>query len=676
MSLKAESIWGARLPKPLMGAFDRLSPGRLTPSRCLPFLRCTSLACSGGACYNRSSHLISKSERRRGCHGGFPERIAALQPFWGTWLLDAPIGEGSYGKVYRIRREENGAVSYAALKWISLPQSQGDVRSLQNEGMSETDVRAYYLDMVRDLQNEVVLMNQLRGSSHVVSFEDCDFIERTREVGWDVLIRMELLQPLPERLQIGMAVEDVIKLGCDLCDALALCRRNRIIHRDIKPDNIFCNENGDYKLGDFGVARQMERTLANVSRKGTPFYMAPEIYLGRASDDSADQYSLGLVMHRLLNAQQVPFAAMDGHMLTHPEREAAFATRMQGTPIPPPLQGSERLAKAICRACAYQPKLRFESPDAFRDALQRAYADPEARQPLIVGNATLARSARSSVSLRHAKQGARKQRTGLKVALIAISSALAVVAGILIFLAVRGGSGGAAGPSPTPEVLVVYTALETPKGSEPDESATTLLGGATLSDAEPPAAYTEEPTDAPSPTPTAVPTPTPSPVPTAAPTPDPLQSVAAMPSYQTPSFPKSKKYKVYSGPGEHYLRGANGKAAVSTNDWIRVYGVDGDWALVEYEVSSSRYRQGYVAVSQLPSSFSAPALQWSWLAAYVTTDCAVTDDPSVSRESIGRLSAGADVWVLARYGGWLYVQGSIGGTLARGYVDAGAIAVP
>ena len=101
-------------------------------------------------------------------------------------------------------------------------------------------------------------------------------IEHEDDIGWDILIRMELLTPLVDLTsQSQMEENEVIKLGVDLCKALELCRMYDIIHRDIKPENIFIAANGDYKIGDFGVAKTIEKTKMGLSRKGTYMYMAP-----------------------------------------------------------------------------------------------------------------------------------------------------------------------------------------------------------------------------------------------------------------------------------------------------------------------------------------------------------------------------------------------------------------
>ena len=65
-------------------------------------------------------------------------------------------------------------------------------------------------------------------------------------------------------------------------------------------------------------------------------------------------------------------------------------------------------------------------------------------------------------------------------------------------------------------------------------------------------------------------------------------------------FTGGKKYSVYSGPGENYLRGGNGKAAVSTNDWIQVFGKENGWILIQYDISSDHMRFGYILEKALP----------------------------------------------------------------------------
>ena len=91
----------------------------------------------------------------------------------------------------------------------------------------------------------LALMQKLSGSGNIVSQADHAIIEHKDSIGWDIIIRMELLTPLPEYLrEAALSRDEIIKIGIDLCKALEICQRYNIIHRDIKPSNIFVSESG------------------------------------------------------------------------------------------------------------------------------------------------------------------------------------------------------------------------------------------------------------------------------------------------------------------------------------------------------------------------------------------------------------------------------------------------
>ena len=287
------------------------------------------------------------------------------------WKIIRLLGEGSYGKVFEIERSEFGQTYRAALKVITVPQSSAEVRSVISEGMSVSQAEAYFHGIVEELMHEFSIMFKLKGTANVVSCEDLRVLEHPDGIGWDILIRMELLHPLlPYVYQHPMARRDIIRLGIDICKALELCQRYNIIHRDIKPENIFISDNRDYKLGDFGIARTIERTTSGLSKKGTYSYMAPEVYAGREYGFSVDTYSLGLVLYRMLNKNRGPFLPQPPEAITFSSREQALARRMSGEPLPRPFYGEGRLGEIVLKACAFDPKDRYSSPQQLRQELE------------------------------------------------------------------------------------------------------------------------------------------------------------------------------------------------------------------------------------------------------------------------------------------------------------------
>ena len=156
------------------------------------------------------------------------------------WNIMRLLGEGSYGKVFEIERSEFGQTYRAALKVITVPQSSAEVRSVISEGMSVSQAEAYFHGIVEELMHEFSIMFKLKGTANVVSCEDLRVLEHPDGIGWDILIRMELLHPLlPYVYQHPMARRDIIRLGIDICKALELCQRYNIIHRDIKSRKTF-----------------------------------------------------------------------------------------------------------------------------------------------------------------------------------------------------------------------------------------------------------------------------------------------------------------------------------------------------------------------------------------------------------------------------------------------------
>ena len=300
------------------------------------------------------------------------------EPIFGSWYITEKIGEGAYGQVFIIERHELGVVYKSALKALTIPQDKNEIKSVMSDGMSEAEVTEYYKGLVQNIVNEFIVMSRLKGNSHIVSYEDHMIVEHEDDIGWDILIRMELLTPLIQHTSEQLLEErEVLKLGIDICKALEFCRKYDLIHRDIKPENIFIAPSGDYKLGDFGIAKTVEKTRVGLSRKGTYLYMAPEVYSGEAYGATVDIYSLGIVMYKLLNNNRTPFMPEYPNKITYEDREESMSRRIRGEEISAPENGSEELKQIVLKACAFEAKNRFSTAAEMRRALEKLYYSKE-----------------------------------------------------------------------------------------------------------------------------------------------------------------------------------------------------------------------------------------------------------------------------------------------------------
>ena len=307
-----------------------------------------------------------------------PDRLSVLaDKYFPDWTVVGQIGSGSFSRVYRAQGKDG---KQAALKWIEYPEDKKGISELRARGASEEAVQEHRKHTLTLLLQEIQLLKKLHGTPNIIELYDFA-AEQTEDSGVDLLILMELSEPLPAVIP-QMAAGDVCRLGQDICKALVVCEREKIMHRDIKPENIFRSPDGAFQLGDFGVARRVAGEQ-KLSVRGTPLYMAPEVQDSAASyDHRVDIYSLGLVMYELLNAQCPPFVEARGKAVTTEEEEKSISRRLAGDPLPAPVQAPESLARVILRACSFDPEDRYDSAEEMLQDLQRADAGAGAGEKL------------------------------------------------------------------------------------------------------------------------------------------------------------------------------------------------------------------------------------------------------------------------------------------------------
>ena len=298
------------------------------------------------------------------------------------WKTVGRLGKGGFGAVYEIEREHFGKCEKAALKHISIPTDDGDIESLRSDGYDDASITGHFEDHLGKIVREYFLMAEMKGHTNVVDCDDVLYIQHDDGFGWDIYIKMELLTPVMKCVDRLTSEEEIIQLGVDICNALILCGRKEIIHRDIKPQNIFISDTGDYKLGDFGIARSMEQATHVTRGIGTPSYMAPEVFNNQEYDSRVDTYSLGMVLYWLLNERRTPFLPLTKKIPTAEEAGNAWSRRFSGEAIPAPKNGSKALKAIVLKACAFKPEDRYQSAQEMRNALVTLTAPVQQAAPV------------------------------------------------------------------------------------------------------------------------------------------------------------------------------------------------------------------------------------------------------------------------------------------------------
>ena len=289
--------------------------------------------------------------------------ISEIEEAYKGWKIGKRIGTGSSGTVvYEINRNY-GCKEENVIKIVTLLEER-----VCWEDMTEESRRNYETQRKKAKEKavqEVALMYDLKTCENIVGYLDYGFLEisDTDGISYVLTIRMFKYKDLDSIAKSKVLSEsDIIKIGMDVCNALEACERKGIMHRDIKPGNIFYAEDkdkGKYLLADFGISRIVEKGDLAHTYQGTWQFAAPEQFdclTGRNGyDHRVDIYSLGLTLYYLANNQKFPSC-------NRYREEIA------------PIEGvNPELNRILLKACALSASNRYPEASEMKTDLQILY---------------------------------------------------------------------------------------------------------------------------------------------------------------------------------------------------------------------------------------------------------------------------------------------------------------
>lgn len=197
-------------------------------------------------------------------------------------------------------------------------------------------------------------------------------------------IVMELVQGITLKNYIDMKgkleVREALNISIQIASGLSAAHQNRIIHRDIKPQNIIMSRDGKVKITDFGIAKVADSTTVSTTAAGSVHYISPEQARGGYSDAKSDIYSLGITMYEMLTGR-VPF---DGE-----SNVAVALLHIQGQMTPPrQLEPSipRSFEKIILKCTQKKPDRRYASAKELIADLRRVLSNPDGEYVILAGS--------------------------------------------------------------------------------------------------------------------------------------------------------------------------------------------------------------------------------------------------------------------------------------------------
>jgi len=360
----------------------------------------------------------------------------------GRYRLETKLGSGGMSTVYLARDETLERWVASKVLHLEISDQPDQIERFRREARAVAQVSHPNVVAVIDAGED--------GGRPYIVFEYCD--------GETLKQRIERLGQLP--------LDEAAAYGIEVGRGLQAAHARRLVHRDVKPQNVLIDAEGRAKVTDFGIAQQLEQDgLTRTGRVlGTTDYVSPEQAMGQSVDARSDIYSLGVVLYEMLTGD-VPFKAENlvGVAMKHVNERMPDVQRRRP-------EASSALAAVVERSTEKKPEKRYPDMATMLDDLENALEVEVARAGRSTGEAT---TVLDSVTDRRQRI---LKRSGISVAAIvlvlAAAAAALLVAGLLGDDERRPGGNGDGGEASTPvgqEVTLVEASAFDPASTGGDD---------------------------------------------------------------------------------------------------------------------------------------------------------------------------------------------------------------
>ncbi len=259
------------------------------------------------------------------------------------YRLERLLGSGNTANVYAAEHPTFGTVA------LKLPKSE-----LQRDPV-----------LGRMFENEVQMTNALKHPRVVRAFEGYP-------TGAEAFLALEFCEGTLDTLGLALPLETAYRLVLDTAQGLLHSQQRQILHRDVKPANVFVKD-GRAKLGDFGTGAYLSDVFGAAQatgKVGTAFYMAPEIFQGKPATVKSDVYSLGVLAYEVIGGERPFDGRNEGELMLAHSSAVPLALRQHRPEV------DLKVSRVVANAMSRTLERRFESAEAFVTAFAKATGLP------------------------------------------------------------------------------------------------------------------------------------------------------------------------------------------------------------------------------------------------------------------------------------------------------------
>lgn len=268
---------------------------------------------------------------------------------------------------YEIRRElGRGAMGIVYEGWDPLIARRVALKTIRKDQLEQEDVD----HLLERFRREAQVAGRLNHPNVVAVYEYGEGADGVAFIAMEFVEGRDLKDYFDSQIDFPLA--EVVRIMGELLDALAHAHAHGIVHRDVKPANIFLVKDKNVKFCDFGIARIESSNLTQVgSVLGSPAYMSPEQFLGQRVDSRSDLFSAGVILYQFLTGEK-PFMGQLTTIMHKVLKEEPIAPSELNFQVPPVFDAVVR------KAMAKRPDDRFQSAEEFAEALRKALAEAPA----------------------------------------------------------------------------------------------------------------------------------------------------------------------------------------------------------------------------------------------------------------------------------------------------------